>query len=167
VGEGEGEWRRTVQSASQQQLPSQVPAVRSHVHEPTDVTVTAVAVGAAGTAAQSAMAYVGSALVPAASAGLVCAPTPVPHAASTTTTTILLAVSAHAGLPSLLSPRAIILLHAASCAVCVYDHRWHQTIRRCELELLRALTPRRREATAPPTSQPNVFFFGVCCCCCT
>ena len=63
----------TVQSGSQQQLPSQLPSVRSHVHEPTDVTVTGVAVGVSGTAVQSAMGYVGNALVPAASAGLVCA----------------------------------------------------------------------------------------------
>lgn len=61
----------TVQSGSQQQLPSQLPSVRSHVHEPIDVTVTVVAVGVAGTAVQSVMAYVANALVPAASAGLV------------------------------------------------------------------------------------------------
>ena len=88
----------TVQSGSQQQLPSQLPSVRSHVHEPTDVTVTVVAVGVSGTAVQSAMGYVGNALVPAASAGLVCASTPALNPATSTTT--IVTVSTHAGLLS-------------------------------------------------------------------
>ena len=65
-----------MQSGSQQQLPSQLPAVRSQMHDPAEVTATTVASGSAGTSSLHSvveMEYTGSASVPTASVGAVCA----------------------------------------------------------------------------------------------
>lgn len=68
-----------MQSGSQQQLPSQAPSVRSHTHDPAEVTATTVSDGSSRTSSlhsSAVMEYTGRELVPTASVGFVCACTP-------------------------------------------------------------------------------------------
>ena len=77
-----------MQSGSQQQLPSQAPSVRSHTHDPAEVTATTVSDGSARTSSLHSsvvMEYTGRALVPTVSVGFACAWTPDTKTASEST----------------------------------------------------------------------------------
>jgi len=114
-GSENGSGKRTEQSVSQQQLPSQLPSVRSQLHEPTVVTTTAVTT-LESTAVQSAMLYTSSALLATESAGLACAAPPGSDpAASAITSTTASTPAGRCTAPALaLSPCAVA--HAISTA---------------------------------------------------